>query len=96
MQAPVPARLIEGGLPTEATVARVLVCKHTDHLSLYLETQTYSRQGMKLDRSTLADWVGRAAAHLHPVIRKVTIESAPPADAFSLALDDTGYAATAA
>ncbi len=96
MQAPVPARLIEGGLPTEATVARVLVCNHTDHLSLYRETQIYSRQGMYLDRSTLADWVGRAVSHLHLVIRKVTIESALPTDAFWLALDDIGYAATAA
>jgi len=40
----------------------------------------------------LADWVGRVAGHLRPMIRKVTIESALPADAFSLALDDAGYA----
>lgn len=96
VQAPAPARLIEGGLPTEATVARVLVCNHADHLSLYRETQIHSRQGMNLDRSTLADWVGRAAGHLRPVIRKVTIETPLPADAFSLALDEAGYAGTAA
>jgi hypothetical protein len=51
---------------------------------------------MNLDRLTLADWVGRAAGHGRPVITKVTIESALPADAFSLALDDAGYAAAAA
>jgi hypothetical protein len=34
LQAPAPARLIEGGLPTEATVAQVLVCKYADHLPL--------------------------------------------------------------
>jgi transposase len=61
VQAPAPARLIEGGLPTEATVAHVLVSKFADHLPLFRQTQIYARQGVALDRSTLADWVGRAA-----------------------------------
>jgi transposase len=61
VQAPAPARLIEGGLPTEATVAQVLVAKYADHLPLYRQAQIYARQGIELDRSTLADWVGRAA-----------------------------------
>jgi transposase len=67
VQAPAPARLIEGGLPTEATVAHVLVSKYADHLPLYRQTQIYARQGINLDRSTLADWVGRAAFLLRPV-----------------------------
>jgi len=66
-QAPAPARLIEGGLPTEATIAHVLVSKYTDHLPLYRQAQIYARQGIDLDRSTLADWVGRAAWHLRPL-----------------------------
>ena len=67
VQAPAPARLIEGGLPTEATVAQVLVSKYADHLPLYRQAQIYARQGINLDRSTLADWVGRAAWQLRPV-----------------------------
>ncbi|CAJ0858195.1 hypothetical protein AMST5_03911 [freshwater sediment metagenome] len=67
VQAPAPARLIEGGLPTEATVAHVLVSKYADHLPLYRQAQIYARQGIALDRSTLADWVGCAAWHLRPV-----------------------------
>ena len=67
VQAPAPARLIEGGLPTEATVAHVLVSKYADHLPLYRQAQIYARQGVNLDRSTLADWVGRAAFLLRPV-----------------------------
>ncbi len=63
-----PARLIEGGLPTEATVAQVLVSKFADHLPLYRQAQIYARQGLALDRSTLADWVGRAAFLLRPVM----------------------------
>src|SRR6202040_2752441 len=67
VQAPAPARLIEGGIPTEATIAQVLVSKYADHLPLYRQAQIYARQGIALDRSTLADWVGRAAFLLRPV-----------------------------
>ena len=67
VQAPAPARLVEGGIPTEATVAHVLVAKYADHLPLYRQSQIYARQGVNLDRSTLADWVGKAAFLLRPV-----------------------------
>jgi transposase len=67
VQAAAPSRLIEGGIPTEATVAQVLVSKYADHLPLYRQAQIYARQGVNLDRSTLADWVGRAAFLLRPI-----------------------------
>jgi transposase len=67
VQAPAPARLIEGGLPTEALVAHVLTAKYADHCPLYRQARIYARQGVELDRSTLADWVGRAAFLLRPV-----------------------------
>ena len=67
VQAPAPARLIVGGLPTEALVAHVLVAKYADHLPLYRQAQGYARQGIDLDRSLLADWVGHAARELRPV-----------------------------
>jgi transposase len=66
-QAPAPERLIEKGIPTEATVAHVMVAKYADHLPLYRQAQIFARQGITLDRSTLADWVGRAAFALRPV-----------------------------
>jgi transposase len=56
-----------GGLPTEAIVAQVLVSKYADHLLLDRQAQIYARQGIALDRSTLADWVGHAAWHLRPL-----------------------------
>ena len=74
VQAPAPARLIEGGLPTEATVAQVLVSKYADHLPLYRQAQIYARQGVNLDRSTLADWVGRAAWLLRPVHERLLLK----------------------
>jgi transposase len=71
VQSPAPPRLIEGGLPTEAAVAHVLVSKYADHLPLYRQAQIYERQGVRLDRSTLADWVGRAAFHLRPIHERI-------------------------
>lgn len=65
--APAPAHLIPGGMPTEATVAHVIVSKYADHVPLYRQAQIYGRQGIDLDRSTLAHWVGRAAFELKPI-----------------------------
>lgn len=67
VQAPAPPRLIEGGLPTEALVADVVVSKHADHLPLYRQAQILARHGVKIERSTLAQWVGAAAAELQPL-----------------------------
>ena len=67
IQAPAPARLIEGGVPTEAFVADVVVSKHADHLPLYRQSQILARQGVRIERSTLAQWVGAAAAELQPL-----------------------------
>lgn len=66
-QAAAPAHIIAGGMPTDATLAHVLVSKYADHLPLYRQAQIYSRQGIDLDRSTLAAWVGRSAFELTPV-----------------------------
>jgi transposase len=67
IQAPAPNRLITGGLPTEALVADVLVSKYADHLPLYRQSQILAREGLTIDRSTLAHWVGFAAFELEPV-----------------------------
>jgi len=67
VQAPAKPRLIEGGMPTEATIASVIVSKYADHLPLYRQSQIYARQGVDIDRSTLAFWVGKAAHELRPV-----------------------------
>ena len=67
IQAPAPARLIEGGMPTEAMVADVVVSKYADHLPLYRQSQILARQGVAIERSTMAQWVGAAAAELQPL-----------------------------
>ena len=70
-QAPAPEHLIEGGIPTEALIAAVVIAKYADHLPLYRQAQIYGRQGVELDRSTLADWSGRAAFALRPVYERL-------------------------
>ena len=60
VQMPAPARLIEGGIPTEALVAHVLVARYADRLPLYRQAQIMARQGVILDRSTLSFWMGGA------------------------------------
>jgi transposase len=54
-------------MPTEATIASVIVSKYADHLPLYRQSQIYARQGVDIDRSTLAFWVGKAAYELRPI-----------------------------
>ena len=68
VQAPAPPALIEGGLPTEALLAHVIVSKYADHLPLYRQAQMFARQGIELHRATLADWVGKASFHLRPLV----------------------------
>jgi transposase len=71
VQEPAPPRLIEGGLPTEAVVANVVVSRFADHQPLYRQSQIMARQGIEIDRATLAFWVGTAAAEIAPVVRRL-------------------------
>ena len=70
-QAAAPSHLIMGGLPTEATLAHVLVSKYADHLPLYRQSDIYAREGVDLERSTLADWVGQCSALLRPLVERL-------------------------
>jgi transposase len=70
-QAPAPSHLVIGGLPTEATLAHVLVSKYADHLPLYRQSQILARAGLDLHRAVLADWVGKAAFHFKPVVDRL-------------------------
>ena len=71
VQAPAPEHLIKNGIPTEGMVATVIVDKHAWHKPLYRQAQHMALQGLPIDRSTLADWVGTAAAELTPVYERM-------------------------
>ncbi len=66
-QAPLPSRPIDRGRPGPGLLAHVLVSKYADHLPLYRQSQIFARDGIDLDRSTLADWVGKSTALLEPL-----------------------------
>lgn len=81
---PAPSHLIEGGFPTEASIAYLLplndcmhspagqwVSKRADHLPLYRQSQILARAGIKLHRSTLVDWIGTAASRLGSVVDRL-------------------------
>jgi transposase len=68
VQAPAPSRPIARGLAGPGLLAHVLVSKYVDHLPLYRQSQIFGREGIDLDRSTLADWVGGATELIDPLI----------------------------
>jgi transposase len=68
VEAPAPSRPIERGLAGPGLLAHVLVSKFADHLPLYRQSEIYARQGVEIERSTLAGWVGAASELLSPLV----------------------------
>ncbi len=68
LQAPVPAQVIDKGLPTAGLLAQVLVAKYADHQPLYRQEAIFERAGLGLARSTLAQWVGVCGLRLQPLV----------------------------
>jgi len=71
LQSPLPSRPIERGRPGPGLLAHVLVNKYADHLPLYRQSQIFEREGIDLDRSTLADWVGKTTTLLSPLAEAI-------------------------
>ncbi len=67
VQAALPSRPIERGRPGPGLLAHVLVSKYADHCPLYRQSGIFEREGIDLERSTLADWIGRSARLLEPL-----------------------------
>jgi transposase len=67
-QAPVPAHVIDKGIPTTGLLAQVLVAKFLDHLPLYRQEAIFERAGHLIARSTLAQWVGECGVQLQPLV----------------------------
>jgi transposase len=68
VQAEAPSRPIERGVAGPGLLAHVLVSKYCDHLPLYRQSEIYAREGVELERSTLADWVGGTSQLLAPLV----------------------------
>ena len=74
IQAPVPAQIIDKGIPTAGLLAQVLVAKYSDHLPLYRQERIFERAGVALPRSTLAQWVGICGVQLQPLVDALKTE----------------------
>jgi transposase len=70
-QAPAPDLPIERGRPGPGLIAHVAVSKYCDGLPLFRQSVILSREGVEIDRTTLADWIGRAAWWLQPLARLI-------------------------
>jgi transposase len=68
VQAAAPSRPMERGVAGPGLLAHVLVSKYCDHQPLYRQSEMYARQGVELERSTLADWVGASSRLLDPLV----------------------------
>ena len=74
VQAPVPAHVIDKGIPTAGMLAQVLVAKFLDHMPLYRHERIFERAGHLIARSTLAQWIGACGAQLQPFVDALTNE----------------------
>jgi len=68
VQGEAPSRPIQRGVAGAGLLAHVLVSKYADHLPLYRQSEIYARQGVELERSTLADWVGASSRLVEPLV----------------------------
>ena len=68
LQAPAPSRPVERGLAGPGLLAHVLTAKFCDHLPLFRQSDIYAREGVDLERYTLAKWVGDSSKLLDPLI----------------------------
>jgi transposase len=71
LQQPAPHRPIAGGMAGPGMLAHVITGKYADHLPLYRQSEIYEREGIDLERSTLADWVGGATRTLEPLVEQL-------------------------
>jgi transposase len=72
-QPPAPSHPIARGRAGPSLLAHILFAKYGLHLPLNRQSATYAREGIELDVSTLADWVGAAAATLMPLVSAILI-----------------------
>jgi transposase len=71
MQAPMPALPIPRGQADVGLLTHVAIAKYCDHIPLYRQAEIYAREGVELDRSLLADWIGKMAWLLRPLAEKI-------------------------
>jgi transposase len=64
---PMPAQMIDKGIPAPGLLAQVVVAKLDDHLPLYRQEEIYARSGVHIARSSMAQWIGICGVRLAPL-----------------------------
>lgn len=70
-QPPAPSHPISRGRAGPKLLALILAAKYGQHLPLHRQSTIYGREGVEIDVSSLADWVGAAAASLSPIVAEI-------------------------
>src|ERR1700731_351032 len=70
-QPPAPFHAIARARAGASLLAMILYAKFGQHLPLNRQSEVYAREGIELDVSTLADWVGACSATLAPLIELI-------------------------
>jgi hypothetical protein len=70
-QALMPAMPIPRAMAGASVLAHVIISKYADRLPLYRQAEIYARDGLDLDRGTLADWMGKVAWLLRPLADRI-------------------------
>lgn len=68
VSAPMPAQIIDKGMPGPGLLAQVAINKYTDHLPLYRQQQIFKRSGVSIPGSTLVGWVAAVGVALSPLV----------------------------
>ena len=73
--APLPPRLIEGGIATPGLVAQIAIQKYVDHLPLYRQERIFEeRHDVLIPRQRMVSWMEVAADWLRPIYEKMREE----------------------
>ena len=69
--APMPAQIIDKGIPAPGLLAQVIIAKHDDHLPLFRQEEIYRRSGAFIARSSMASWIGSSGVQLQPLAKAI-------------------------
>lgn len=71
VQAKMPPRPIDKGIPGPRLLAQILSDKYIDHLPLYRQAKRYEREGMRIPDATLGDWLRQSVQLLEVIYSKI-------------------------
>ena len=71
VQAPPPSQTIAKGKAGAGLLAHICINKYCDSLPFYRQSQRFEREGIALARSSMANWAGKCATLLEPLVQEI-------------------------